>query len=98
MGVEEEAYLLVYYKETGGKTLPLFLTFTKGAKKMIRDIAELDDHAHSLKVKWDKARNFINTFALEFFEVKEIVDSGVYGGRWRNDVWILLNMGWAEPT
>jgi len=64
---------------------------------MIRDIKELDQDAHEQLVKLKKAMNYISSFTPKFFELKEKLDSGMYGKEWSNDMWIFSKMeGWLE--
>lgn len=65
---------------------------------MIYDINELDDRAQRMKVCWDKANNFYNTFAGDFLETAKALQSGRYGNDWTVAKWLFIKIGVWEKS
>jgi len=65
---------------------------------MIRDIKELDDIGHRLRVTWAKANNFYGTFAHSYLEVCKRLEKGEYGSDWTTARWTVLKVGVFQET
>jgi len=65
---------------------------------MIRDIKELDDKSQRMRVTWDKANNYFNTFSGDLLEVADALSSGRYGNDWTLSKWLLIKVGIFERS
>ena len=63
---------------------------------MPRDIEELDETAHRLRVTWRKANNFYTSFVSQFFDIKKEFADLPFGPEWTFQRWLLRKGGMFE--
>ena len=65
---------------------------------MIYDIRDLDDTGQRLRVSFAKASNYWNTFAQDFFRIRDEFAAGKYGSDWTFARWLALKAGLFEES
>jgi hypothetical protein len=65
---------------------------------MIYDIRDLDDTGQRLRVSFAKAGNYWNTFAQDFFRIRDEFAAGKYGSDWTFARWLALKAGLFEES
>jgi hypothetical protein len=65
---------------------------------MIYDIRDLDDAGQRLRVSFAKAGNYWNTFAQDFFRIRDEFAAGKYGSDWTFARWLALKAGLFEES